>query len=184
MSQLLTLVVNRQTDIALPFLKLTKGEVVKSLGAAALHQVATSSISCAHFPVRIEKHGTWKSCGLCPACVFRRVAMYASGIPEGGEVFQHDFLDASVNQLSAKKLRYLTAYLIQVDSLSELDEGKLPFLIARELQRCEVFQSDLESRSFAELFRRYRSEWNDLLHHARKNGCNWAHRINLPGQSA
>jgi hypothetical protein len=171
-------------EVNLPFMAMTKGDVVKSLASVVLKELAQSTISCAHFPVRLEKGGTWKSCGLCPACIFRRVALHAAGIEEPGDVYQHDPFDARSSHLSPKKLRYLTAYLLQVDSLREVDAGRLPPLITRHLRGTNLPQAGESPQMYLDLFRRYRSEWYELLEQASRNGCALANRIDVPGQAA
>lgn len=184
MSQLLGLVIERPIDVTLPFMDSTKGDVARSLSEDALAQVAMTTVSCAHFPVRLEKGGTWKSCGVCPACIFRRVALNAAGIRENPNFYQHDLLDPHSSRLDPKKLRYLLAFLRQVDSLGELDEGRLPPLIGRHLRTTGLVRPSDPLDPYVELFRRYRSEWYRLLHQARRNGCAWATRIDLPVQAA
>jgi len=184
MSQLLEQVVGHRLEVSLPFMALTKGDVVKSLDDVVLKELAQSTISCAHFPVRLEKGDPWKSCGLCPACIFRRVALHAAGIEERGEVYQHDLFDGGSLQLSPKKMRPLMAYLLQVDSLRELDSGNLPPLIARHLRETKLLQAGESPQRYVDLFRRYRSEWYGFLEQARRMGCALANRIDVPGQAA
>jgi 7-cyano-7-deazaguanine synthase in queuosine biosynthesis len=184
MSGLLSLVVSRRIDVTLPFRNSTKGDVVKSLDSDSLREIARSTISCAHYPVRLEKGGTWKSCGLCPACIFRRVALHSAGISEASEGYQHDLLDPRTSRLSPKKLRYLIAYLLQVDSFAVLDQGRLPSVISRHLRNTEVLLPGDSQQVYVDLFQRYRSEWHNLLGHARRNGCDWAHRIDVSLQAA
>lgn len=184
MSQLLGLVFGRQIDVTLPFLESTKGDVVKHLCGNALSEVARQTVSCAHFPVRLEKGGQCRSCGVCPACLFRRVALNTAGIHEDRSRYQHDLLDPRTSQLGPKKLRYLLAYLRQVDSLSELDEGHLPLLISRHLRSTGLAQPGDPLNSYVELYHRYRSEWYELIGKARTNGCRWATRIDIPDQVA
>lgn len=184
MSRLLEHVIGHSFNVNLPFMSLTKGNVAKSLNCAALKELAKSTISCAHFPVRLKKGDKWKSCGLCPACIFRRVALHSAGIQEAGDVYQHDIFDSGCSQLHPKKLRYLTAYMLQIDSLQEIDAGDLPPLITRHLRRTNILQAGESPQMYLDLFRRYRSEWYELIEQARRNGCALAYRIDVPGQAA
>lgn len=184
MSRLLSLVADHRIEVTLPFLNATKGDVVKSLANSPLKDVATSTISCSHFPVRLDKGGPWKSCGLCPACIFRRLALYSAGIEESPEMYQHDLLDPVSCRLDPKKLRYLMAYLLHVDSLSDLDQGRLPLVIAGHLRSTGLLSPSDSQQPYVELFRRFRSEWHGLLEHARRTGCDWASRIDVSVQAA
>lgn len=184
MSRLLSFVCGYPIAAILPFMNRTKGEVVKSLRADSLERIAKSTISCAHFPVRLEKGTRCKSCGICPACIFRRLALHAAGIGEDPGAYQHDILNPSSCRIGPKKLRYLMAYLLQVDSLAELDQNRLPLIIARHLQSTGVLVPGDSQQPYVDLFRRYRTEWYGLLGAARSNGCDWARRIDLSGQAA
>ncbi len=184
MSQLLERVLGRRIHVTLPYVESTKGEVVKHLTDEALQKVALQTVSCAHFPVRLEKGEQCRSCGVCPACIFRRVALNTAGIHEDRSRYQHDLLDSRTSQLGPKKLRYLFAYLRQVDSLSELGEGHLPQMIARHLRNTGLVQLGGPLPSYTELYQRYRSEWYGFIDTARANGCRWATRIDIPDQVA
>lgn len=184
MSQLLSHVMDQQLNVTLPFMEFTKGEVAKSLGLDKFKEIANSTISCAHYPVRLEKGDSWMSCVLCPACIFRRVALHAAGIEEPSNVYQHDLLDPASSKLDKKKLRFLLAYLVQIDSWSQLDQGQLPLLVTRHLRTTNVLQPGESAQPYLNLFLRYRNEWHRLIEQARGNGCGWASRIDLPGQAA
>ena len=90
---------------------------------------------------------SWKSCGLCPACIFRRVALNAAGIEESRDVYQHDLLDPVSCRLNSKKRRYLLAYLLQVDSLAELDQGNIPSIIMCHMRACTEILRPGESQT-------------------------------------
>jgi len=184
MSELLTHVVGHDFHVVLPFAGMTKGELVGGLASEELRKLAASTVSCAHFPVRVEQGDHWRSCGLCPACIFRRVALHAAGIEEASDRYQHDLFDPRCSQLPAKKLRYLTAYLLQIDSLRDLDDSRLPPLIARHLAWTDVIHPGESPHSYVEMFRRYRSEWYGFLEQVRRQGGAFASRIDLPGQAA
>lgn len=183
MSQLLSHVMGKQLNVILPFRDSTKGEVAKILGDDELKGIALSTISCAHYPVRLEKGDSWMSCGLCPACIFRRVALHAAGIEEPVGVYQHDLLAPTSSKISPEKLRYLLGYLVQIDSLSQLDQDRLPLITTRHLRTTNMLQPGEPVQPYVNLFRRYRTEWYGLIEQARKNGCDWARRIELPGQA-
>lgn len=184
MSQLLSVVLERRVDVTLPFVASTKGEIAASLAAMPLREVAASTVSCAHFPIRNQKGRTWKSCGLCPACVFRRLSLHAAGVPEPDGKYLVDILDPQSNHVIPQKLKYLMAYLLQVDSLNVLDTGSLPPLLLRHLRSTGLLQPDASCQPYLELYLRYRTEWHSLIRHARNSGCDWAFRVELPPQAA
>ena len=101
---------------------------------------------------------------------------------------ENEYLDSTKarrwRSVGSKKLRYLLAYLLQVDSLSELDQGDVPLTITRHLRRTDILRPDDSQKLYVELFRRYRGEWRGFLDRARRNGCEWASRIDLPNPAA
>lgn len=184
MSRLLEQVVGHRLEVRLPFMAMTKGDLAKDVDKLVLQELAQSTISCAHFPVRLEKGDKWKSCGVCPACIFRRVALHAAGITEPGDVYQHDLFSVPSSPLPPKKLRYLTAYLLLVDSLRELDAGELPLLVTQHLRGTNLLQPGESPQAYLDLFRRYRSDWYGLLEQARRDGWALLNRIDVPVQAA
>ena len=92
MSQLLSVVADRPIEVKLPYWHLTKRKLVCSLNRAELRELARETVSCVSFPLR---HRTRKCCGVCAACLFRRVALHAAGIDEPGCTYQSDVLNQS-----------------------------------------------------------------------------------------
>jgi 7-cyano-7-deazaguanine synthase in queuosine biosynthesis len=91
MSNLLSLASEREIRVTLPFVGMTKGEVTKCL--SGFPELARSTVSCAHYPIRKIRGGGWKSCGFCPACIFRRVALHSAGIEESENRYEYDLLN-------------------------------------------------------------------------------------------
>lgn len=86
---------------------------------------------------------------------------------------ENEYLD------STKARRWLS-----VDNLSQLDEGHLPLIVARHLRTTNLLQHGEPIRPYVDLFHRYKTEWHNLIEQARRNGCDWVRRIDLPGQAA
>jgi 7-cyano-7-deazaguanine synthase in queuosine biosynthesis len=184
MSRLLGLAAEHQIDVVLPYIHLTKGEVAKSLAAGTLPELARLTVSCAHYPIRKDKGVGVKSCGICPACIFRRVALHSVGIEELGNGYEYDLLNPQSCPVDWKHNKYLDAFLNQIDGLAVTDEGRLPSPVAQHLIRTEVVRVEESQQAFVDLYRRYRGEWLRFVKQARLNGCGWANRIDLPGQAA
>lgn len=179
MSRLLSVVSEHPIDVTLPFKQLTKGELVCSLNSPELRELARATVSCVSYPLR---HRTRKSCGLCAACLFRRVAMHAAGIDEAGDTYQNDVL----NHLSVapKKLNYLKAFLNQIDSLAETDCGRLPVSISKHLYQTDLVERGGSTEVYVNLYKKYRREWLAFVAKAETNGCQWANLIDLPPKAA
>ena len=181
MTRLLSAVADRQINVILPFMHLTKGEVVSSLNTGRLDDVARSTVSCVSYPLRQE---IGKSCGLCPACIFRRVALNASGICEPVGTYQYDVLNLRPGIVPPEKTKYLRAFLNQIDSLSETDQGHLPVNIVNHLRQTEVIERGQSLDDYVNLYQRYRNEWIAFITKAKSNGCTWTNLIDLPSNAA
>lgn len=96
---------------------------------------------------------------------------------------ENEYLDSSKSRrwMSPKKLRSLTAYLVQVDIMIDLDAGTLPTIIARHLRQTNLLLLSESQEKYVELFRRYRSEWCGVLEQAQRNGSVLVNRIDVPG---
>ena len=184
MARLLTLAAERQIEVRLPFLGLTKGEIVQGLRMAGLQRLASSTVSCVNYPLRHMRDRGWKVCGVCPACVFRRLALHAGGIDESPENYDIDLLSPLSDRMGPKKLRYLKAFLLLVDQLDELEEDRMPIVLARHLRETDVLGSEMTLQSCLDLYSRYRREWLAFLERARSNGCRWSNLIDLPAKAA
>jgi 7-cyano-7-deazaguanine synthase in queuosine biosynthesis len=183
MSALLGHVANRPIDVVLPFANYTKGEVVRALKQMDQTDLIKSTISCVHYPIRTEKGEPWKSCGICPGCIFRRIALSSVGIEENPKTYEHDIFN-SVFKLNHKTQHYLMAFLLQIDNLAEIDTGHLPRMIVRHLETTDALGPQTSPQEIKQLYSRYLLEWRSVLREARKNGCGWASRIDLPVQAA
>ena len=165
--------------MVLPFRQLTKGELVCSLNSAELRELARSTVSCVGYPLR---HRTRKSCGLCAACIFRRVALDAAGIDEAADTYQFDVLNRPSG--SPRKLNYLKAFLNQIDSLAETDFGRLPVNISKHLYQTGLVERGASTEVYVDLYNKYRREWLAFVTKAQLNGCKWANLIDLPPKAA
>ena len=182
-SQLLSKVVGRDFEVVLPFFNSTKGEIVNSLCQSDLLQLAKATCSCPSYPVRVQKSGPQQSCGVCAACLFRRVAMNSAGIEEEASTYQYDFLNSRTD-IPTRKLRCLTAFLNQIDSLVSVERGELPLCIEKHLRQTHVIDRTKTVQPIIDLYRRYRIEWIEMIRRAESTGCKWTEMIDLPPQAA
>lgn len=171
-SNLLQLVTNRDLAVELPHRFLTKAELTKSLVEVGLHELALDTVSCVHYPFRDPK---FKECGICPACIFRRQALFCAGIDESGSKYQYDlFSAASSEKIPKEKLNPLRAFLMQIDKLSQLENSsQLPTFFVRHLRATEVISSDSVPSEIVDLYRRYRKEWLNLIAKGQHQGWKW-----------
>jgi hypothetical protein len=174
MSRLLSLVVGREVEFILPFLDRTKAEVVVTLAEEGLDELARSSVSCVHYPLRERPH---KQCGVCPACVFRRQAIAVAGIEEPTSCYKYDLfgMAQAVSGVPSEEMRFLRAFLMQSAKLAELDDPTgMPRFFRGHLLGTGVAENGESLAPFVELFRRYRQEWLGLVAKGRERGWPWA----------
>jgi len=173
-SRLVTLAAGREIIFHLPFLDLTKAEVVRSLaGDSDLEDMARFTVSCVHYPLREKQH---KQCGCCPACVYRRQAMALAGIRERAGTYKYDLFNAGqLREVAKKRLRFLVAFLLQADRLRELDgPSRAPAFFRGHLLETEAVSQGESPDRYAVLYRRYRDEWLDLASRCVSLGFPWA----------
>jgi 7-cyano-7-deazaguanine synthase in queuosine biosynthesis len=177
MSRLVTLVAGREIVYRLPFMDRTKGEMVKMLANVGLENLARSTVSCVHFPLRERRH---KQCGVCPACIFRRHAMLIGGVREPRGTYKFDLFGPSrlVNRIPDQRLKHLKAFLMQVVHLAALDsQDELPRRLRRHLLGSGVIGQGDSPLPQIELLRRYRQEWLTIAAEGKERGWSWVNLL-------
>jgi hypothetical protein len=173
MSILCSLVSNRDIRFDLPYFETTKGHVVRRLADLGLKDLARSTASCVHYPLRDSAH---KQCGVCPACLFRRVSMFAGGIREPKGTYKYDLFGSvrRANRVPAKRLEYLKAALMQVVQLGSLEPGSaVPSRIRRHLIGTGIVRHDQPLEPLIHVLREYRHEWLQLAAFGETQGWSW-----------
>jgi hypothetical protein len=146
----------------LPFLERTKGEMAGTLARMGLADLALKSVSCITHPLR--RGVGQRQCGHCPACVFRRQALWHAGIREPDDFYQ---IDVFGGQATERESRSLTAFRQQAARLAELEGGAVPAFFRRHLLSTRIVSSEDELIPYVDLFRRYGREWAALERDAR-----------------
>jgi 7-cyano-7-deazaguanine synthase in queuosine biosynthesis len=162
MGELVSHVNGSDVRYRLPFLDRTKGEMVHRLAQMGLAELALKSVSCITHPLR--RGHSQRQCGHCPACVFRRQAMWHAGIREPDDFY---LTDVFAGQATERESRALTAFRQQAARLADLDGPEVPAFFRRHLFSTRIVSSDEELAPFISLFRRYRREWTALERDAR-----------------
>lgn len=147
-------------------------EVVRRCRKGRDYDLAASTVSCVHYPVR----GKAKQCGCCPACIGRRQAMIGAGIVESDGAYECDLFGEShiTNAVSAEKLLPLKATLMQVERLGKLREQSLPEWFLRYALGTRVAENPASLRGWVDVLLRYRAEWLDLVAFGQSKGWAWA----------
>jgi 7-cyano-7-deazaguanine synthase in queuosine biosynthesis len=172
MSKLVSRMADRPIDFVLPHRDYSKADLVRNLVEDGLSDLANSTISCVHYPVRLKA----KQCGYCPACIGRRLSMILGGVAEPDGVYAYDLFGAPdvTNSIEPKKFEYLWAMLKQVDYLAELERRPLPEWFTGFALRTGVEGSTGALQPWVDVLLRYRREWLDLVEFGKSKGWNWA----------
>jgi 7-cyano-7-deazaguanine synthase in queuosine biosynthesis len=178
-SRLASLVAEIDIEFSLPFMPLTKGELVRSLRGSGLEELANRSASCIHFP---QRHCKQKQCGVCPACIFRRQALASAGITEPNDAYEYDFLGSAraANAIPPRRLQFLKAFLMQVALLKDIETTvRLPPALSRYLISTEILGRNQSQEDVIELLKHYRDEWMAIASDRAQHGHNWARLLDL-----
>jgi hypothetical protein len=172
MSDLVSRVAERRIDFCLPHRNRTKAEIVRTLAGDGLADLARSTVSCVHYPVR----GKAKQCGCCPACIGRRQAMILAGMDEPDGAYEYDLFGAphTTNAIEPSKLENLKATVMHVDSLGDLRGVSLPEWFLRYALGTGVAENPAALRGWVEVLLRYRAEWLELIAIGQSKGWKWA----------
>jgi len=195
MAELVSLAANRAIKFHLPFAHRTKGEMACGLVQAGLGAIAKDSVSCAHYPLResemifaADPDGLWpevplamqrsthlpKQCGICPACIGRRQALFVAGIIEPAGTYKHDLFSTTTPEITDDEWAYVKATLMQIELLGHLiADQPLPPLVARHLYGSGILEAGARPDAIVDLLQRYRQEWLGLLRHGRSQGWAW-----------
>lgn len=157
MADLVTHVNESKVRYTLPFGHMTKGEMVSGIARAGLASLARMTVSCITHPLR--RGGGRRQCGTCPACVFRRQAMWRAGVSEGADAYVTDVFGG---QPGEREARSLIAFRQQAARLTELDGPEVPAFFRRHLSSHRIASTEAEVAPYLDLFRRYRDEWAEL----------------------
>ena len=184
MGRLVEMVVESPIKFRLPFIDLTKAEVIRRLAGRGLDDLIRDTFSCVHFPRPRQTHS---QCGLCPGCLFRRQALAAAGMSSLDGPYQRDIFGGTdaVNAIPEHHLRYLKAILAQVDDLEELESGgAIPTSFVSHLVGTLIVDHVDYLNPYIKLFLRYRREWLDVLATVRGQDYSWAAWLPTPSKVA
>ncbi len=157
--------------------------MVRDVNEAGLADLAVSTISCARYPVGLQRY---KQCGVCPACVFRRQAMIVAGVKEFLGTYTIDLFGPShqVNQFPPSRLNYLKAFPMQCAQWTEIDSNALlPDQVEHHFRHTRILRSGESPERLSNLICRNRDEWLKIAEEGRRRGYGWARLLEPPRPS-
>jgi 7-cyano-7-deazaguanine synthase in queuosine biosynthesis len=104
-----------------PYILETKGTMCARLTEPWLSRAIARSVSCDEFPQRVPGHA---QCGVCPACLLRRVSLHRAGLADIDALSSYRFdVTEPTHALGERRLYRLRVMLDQVDLLRSCFDG-------------------------------------------------------------
>ncbi len=172
MERLLHAISDKDVRYEYPRLWSTKGETLHAARALQAVPTWTDTRSCWQQSRHCSVNGRRRQCGICAACMLRRMSMFTAGIDEPAETYIWENLSANrledgvakgFNGLTSKLRAYAVAGVLHMDHLAEFAESPLH---ARSLRRAaretaEALDGDpaVVEHQLREMLGRHAAEW-------------------------
>jgi hypothetical protein len=155
----------------------TKGQTLAAFGAIGKIDPCLEARSCWQDSRQVSVDGAQRQCGVCAACMLRRLSVHAAGFAENTNTYVWDNLSASSFEKGAARgfdgvtdaLReYAIAGVLHLDHLanltnSPLHKPALTRLCYQLSQSLGMSQRDVESKLMG-MLAEHRREWDAFLH--------------------
>ncbi len=158
-----------------PRLWYTKGETLARYVAIAGDEAWRLTKSCWRDNRWSSVRGSWRHCGVCAACMLRRMSVHAAGLSEDPETYVctdmsaatlESAVDPDFKHLNTAYRDYAIAGVRHMDDLAEMADGRERRKIVRRhaasLRRVLPLTGDLEER-LIRLLERHADEWKRYL---------------------
>ena len=177
MEKFLSALLKHDVSFAFPRLWSTKGETLRAfLAETAERDDWNETISCWQQNRHVPVDGYKRQCGICAACILRRMSVHAAGLSEPADRYVWENLSAStfeggVAQGFAKITPALREYAIagtmHMDDLAGLaDTPRYQSTISRNASQIaralDISNEDAEMK-LTSLLRRHRDEWHAFV---------------------
>jgi hypothetical protein len=172
MERLLQAISGKDVHFEYPRLWSTKGETLKAAHALQKAPTWTDTRSCWQQARHSSVDGRRRQCGVCAACMLRRMSMFTAGIEEPADTYIWERLSASrledgvavgFDKITSKMRNYAVAGVLHMDHLADLAESPLH---ARSLRRAaretaEALDGDpvAVEQQLREMLGRHAAEW-------------------------
>ncbi|MEA2823439.1 MAG: hypothetical protein QOJ86_5443 [Bradyrhizobium sp.] len=160
-----------------PRLWFTKGETLavyaKMHGAKA--HIDARSCWQQNRHVSVQKH--WRQCGICAACMLRRMSVHAAGLTEPRETYLWESLETttfeagaakSFNRITKALREYAVAGTLHLDHLAGLRESVLHTQAikrqAHQLARSQGLSFEKAEANLDRLLSKHEAEWRGFVH--------------------
>jgi hypothetical protein len=178
METFLAALFGHRVEFTFPRIWATKGETLSEYVEASRDQAWSSTRSCWQQNRQVSVDGKARQCGICAACMLRRMSVHAAGLAEPAEQFVWQdlsvarFEDGAAPSFSAAKIttsmrEYAIAGVLHMDHLAALLESRanVPALNVASFQLGTALGIPVkDSRARLErLLRQHRDEWHSFV---------------------
>lgn len=159
-----------------PRLWFTKGETLAAYAELHGSQAFVGARSCWQQSRHVSVNKHWRQCGICAACMLRRLSVHAAGLKEPRETYLWENLDAASFEEGAAKnfgkitkaLReYAVAGTLHLDHLAWLQQSALHKdsikRQALQLARSRALTPEDAEKKLARLLSKHETEWNSFV---------------------
>jgi 7-cyano-7-deazaguanine synthase in queuosine biosynthesis len=166
---------NSQIKYMFPRLWSTKGETLaeaNALGSFKWHDTR----SCWQQSRQVAVDGKRRQCGVCAACMLRRMSMHTAELQEEPSTYVWENLSASTiragaaknfNLFTEKLEQYAIAGVLHMDHLAALTDSSAHALTKQRISREIAYATNTNpietSKKLNELLQRHQKEWKDFL---------------------
>lgn len=172
MERLLHAISGKEVHYEYPRLWSTKGETLKAAQALAKPPTWIDTRSCWQQARHSSVDGRRRQCGVCAACMLRRLSMFGAGIEEPADTYiwerltaerLDDGVAAGFDKITSKMRSYAVAGVLHMDHLADLAESPLHAGSLRRAARetAEALDGDPAAveKQLREMLGRHAAEW-------------------------
>ena len=153
----------------------TKGETLKEFVAIAQDETWAATKSCWRGSQWSSVNGKLRQCGVCAACMLRRVSVHAAGLSEQSDTFVctdmsartlKKGVDTAFDRASAAFEHYAIAGALHMDHLADMADDESRPLVKRHaalLGPALGLSVEEAERNLAALLNRHANEWRNYL---------------------
>lgn len=176
MEKFLSELLGHHVSYAFPRLWFTKGETLKAFVSDTVSDKWDETISCWQQNRHVPVDGHRRQCGICAACMLRRMSVHAAGLTEPNDSYVWENLGAanfedgvpkSFTKITSALREYAIAGTMHMDHLAGLaDSPRHQSTIKRNASQLaksmDMTNEDAEMK-LVSLLRRHRDEWHAFV---------------------
>jgi hypothetical protein len=180
MERFLKALLGHDVRFAFPRIWNTKGETLREFASKSSSDWQ-STRSCWRNSQWSAVNGTLRQCGVCAACMLRRISVHAAGLEEERDVYVGVNMSAPTieravhrdfTRLSRSYSTYAIAGVLHMDHLAEMSKPDAAHLVKRHalfLGPAMGLDPKIAAEKLSALLQRHAAEWSGYLDHVGKD---------------